>query len=360
MITLSQQIALTHYGDGLPTLTSLGVLEENVSEGFANTIKDLIQIGLSAGAIVVTGGMDGDAIVDVLFALEESGEVLANVNDMIDSGSTLSKTLKDLSRISITQGADYIYSVAQSSVANAIRLVGPSAKNFLSNLRTEILEMLNKLVRVVGKWISAIIPDDAGLSGPIVSSILSKVVDRVSENAYDTLVAGFNSLPNVAREVIQNPNKLMSFLNQVLDAVTSFLNGLIDPKTWGDRARQIAAKMMGVMGSTAVAGGAGALSSLISMKLGVDQLVLKKIYHHLNTTVRKMIPVAVKTFHLILTNFFVQVAVLQVIMREDYDLEAQTSRLKASKVRMMSAGRYRGGQSLNELRQFIKCSLEGM
>jgi len=369
-MTPVQRLALIHL-DEVRSLTALGcgepsgILTENAMEKFKNVIKDLVQIGLSTGAIVGTEGMGGDTIVDVLFALEESGEVLAGVDDIVKSGGSLGKILKDLNDVSITQGTERIYKQVQPAVARMVQAAGPGAEEMLEGVREEVMHLLNRMARVVGKWISAIIPDDAGLGGPTVQALLMEVVNQASENIYDALSAGFNALPDQVRDVIQDPKKLAAFLNLVVDSVVKFLDGVIDPRTWGERARQFTTKIMMATTASVATGGAAALPVAVASTLGVDKTVLKKLRDHLNTTTRQMIPVAVKAFHGILTSFFVQVAILQVIMSEDY----QTTREKEPEVEAepeakdqvdvpLAAGRREQEAVIQELRQFVRLSLE--
>jgi len=293
-------------------------LHESAFGSSKDILKDLIQIGLSTGAIVGTAGMGGDTIVDVLFALDESAKMAAEIDEVIKTGKSLGKALKGIGDINIRNGFDVIYKRVQGVIAHIVKLSGKGARKVLKEIRDEILKLLHHMARVIGKWVSSLLPDDAGLGGPIVSAFIDKAIEEASANVYNALVSGFEALPDEASEVMKDPAKMEAFLNKVLDVVVGFLNGVIDPETWGQSAAKYAAKFASIGIISSATSGAGAIPAAVGASVGADTAMIKKVRDHLDTTVRQMIPVAVKTFQAMLSAFLAQVAILQVIMAEDY------------------------------------------
>ncbi len=323
MLTATQQIALSHSGQKRYSLRALGCdgeqpLHESAFGSSKDILKDLIQIGLSTGAIVGTAGMGGDTIVDVLFALDESAKMAAEIDEVIKTGKSLGKALKGIGDINIRNGFDVIYKRVQGVIAHIVKLSGKGARKVLKEIRDEILKLLHHMARVIGKWVSSLLPDDAGLGGPIVSAFIDKAIEEASANVYNALVSGFEALPDEASEVMKDPAKMEAFLNKVLDVVVGFLNGVIDPETWGQSAAKYAAKFASIGIISSATSGAGAIPAAVGASVGADTAMIKKVRDHLDTTVRQMIPVAVKTFQAMLSAFLAQVAILQVIMAEDY------------------------------------------
>lgn len=380
MLTATQQIALSHSGQHRYSLRALGcdgeqILAESAFGSSKDILKDLIQIGLSTGAIAGTAGMGGDTIVDVLFALDESAKMAAEIDGIINAGKSLGKALKGIGDINIRNGFDVIYKRVQQVIAQMIKVAGDAPRKMLREIKEEILKLLHHMARVIGKWVSSLLPDDAGLGGPIVSAFIDKAIEEASANIYDALVAGFESLPGNAAEVMKDPEKMAAFFNKIIDVVVGFLDGVIDPETWGQSATKYVAKFasIGIISSATL--GAGAVPAAVAASVGADTVMIKKLRDHLDTTVRQMIPVAVKTFQAMLTAFLVQVAILQIIMAEDYatgnraakqpdetaaeeEVEAPEVEAPEEEEERLAAGFNPQGMTISELRQYIRHSLE--
>ncbi|MBT7914348.1 hypothetical protein HN588_10610, partial [Candidatus Bathyarchaeota archaeon] len=224
MLTATQQIALSHSGQHRYSLRALGcdgeqILAESAFGSSKDILKDLIQIGLSTGAIAGTAGMGGDTIVDVLFALDESAKMAAEIDGIINAGKSLGKALKGIGDINIRNGFDVIYKRVQQVIAQMIKVAGDAPRKMLREIKEEILKLLHHMARVIGKWVSSLLPDDAGLGGPIVSAFIDKAIEEASANIYDALVAGFESLPGNAAEVMKDPEKMAAFFNKIIDAM---------------------------------------------------------------------------------------------------------------------------------------------
>ena len=263
MLTATQQIALSHSSQQRYSLRALGcdaelTLNESAFESKKEILKDLIQIGLSTGAIAGTAGMGADTIADVLFALDESAKMAAEIDEVIAAGKSLGKTLKGVGDITIRNGFDVIYSRVQQVIAQIVKATGDAPKKILLEIKEEILGLLHHMARVIGEWISSLLPDDAGLGGPIITAFIDHAIEEASSNVYTALVAGFEALPADAAEVMKDPEKMAAFLNKVVDVVVGFLNGVIDPETWGQSAAKYAAKFaaIGIISSATLGAGA--------------------------------------------------------------------------------------------------------
>ena len=377
MLTATQQLALSHNSQQRYSLRALGCdteqpLNESAFGRSKEILKDLVQIGLSTGAIVGTAGMGGDTIVDVLFAIDESAKMAGEIEEIVKAGKSLGKALKGVGDIHIRNGFDVIYKRVQDVIAQMVKLAGDGARQLLKDIKEEILHLLHKMSRVIGKWVSSLLPDDAGLGGPIVSAFIDKAIEEASENVYNALVSGFEALPGDAAEMIKDPERMEAFFNKILDVVVGFFNGIIDPQTWGQNATKYVTKFASIGLISSATLGAGAIPAAVGASVGADTVVIKKLRDHLDTTVRQMIPVAVKTFQAMLSAFLAQVAILQVVMAEDYSRKKQSApepdeespddepapEETAPEEEKLDASFNPKGMTISELRQYIRHSLE--
>jgi len=296
-MTFVQQIALLERGEFTYTLAEIlepdPILEAPISDTVRNTLKDVIQIGLDSGAIVITQGMGGDTVVDLLFALAESGELNSELNDVISAGGALGQVLSGMSKLNIRRGPRAIYEGIQRIIGGIVRAAGDQAEDVLAEIQEGIQDLLNQVARAVSKWVSTILPDDAGLGGPAVRLMIMETIEQMGENAFDALTLAYNALPSRLTAFVQSPAQMEAFFNLIVDRIVKFLGDLSTEETVSARIRKMA--------------------------LRYPLKAIDRIKSYIDTTIRKMIPVAVRVFQMNMTVFFGLTAALQVIMAEDYE-----------------------------------------
>ena len=346
-MTEVQQLALGFYRSGMP-LSEYCILQEYayphiiqhglLEEGIRDLAVDLVQTGLGAGAIVLTGGMGGDTAVDVLFAVDSANDVKSAIASLSQQGSVIIDVLSDIASMDTSQGLDSIYSTVQFSVDKVIAGLdsGPQITQFLDDARDTIMELLNSIIKSVGKWIATLIPDDAGLAGPAVRESVMQAIKRGANYPYAALSESVGSLPSFAQDVLFDPDALESFLIGTIDEIVAY----IDERKSGDQGFiSKATDYIPVVGAAkALAKGeyktaAMRAASDIAIPLKYTMALSQEtpiIRNFLEGTVRDNVPIAVEAFNKIVALLFGGVALLQVVMQGDFE----GSRAKA----MASAG----------------------
>ena len=77
---------------------SLLVEQILIQEGLAGELKDVfrdvVKVALGAGAVVGSAGMGGDTVTDMIFAVEGSAEVIAEIESVASSASELGNAIQ--------------------------------------------------------------------------------------------------------------------------------------------------------------------------------------------------------------------------------------------------------------------------
>ena len=334
-------------------------------------LRDILHVGVSTGALAISGGVGGDTITDAIFAMQSAAGVMEKVTTIASSSQELGQALGNLQGLSITAGTETIYKKVEKVILGIIRVAGKKGGEVIQKLKDQIGSILTKIATTVGDWVATALPDDFGLGGPVIREALKQIFDMVAEHPYDIVSGLANKVP-----IILNPEKLKEVFTGIVNKVVKFLGEMENPKKLSKKILKGAGKVA----KTAAKGMAMiAISKAMEKMTGKDLTTIKGIKAFLDTDVRKNIPVAIKTFEMIMTLFFSVVASLQVVMqydtgeeKEDKDAADETPDADADDVtpaetgndqetqgdEKMAAGYRRSGQTIRELREFIHYALE--
>ena len=188
---------------------------------------DIVQVGLDSGAIVVSGGMGGDTIVDTLFASSEAAEILKLVKDVWGEMKVVGSIIKDVATFDMSQGLDKFFRLIQNSVRMAVKngLIGEDVIKFLEDVQKEVDLLINKIVRAISKWVGALVPDDFGLGGPTFEATVTSAIKNATQKPFDLVATGISALPQTAQDLLLDTNALTAFLQ---DCVSQLIDWLSD------------------------------------------------------------------------------------------------------------------------------------
>ena len=198
-------------------------------------VLDVIQVGLDSGAIVISGGLGGDTIVDTLFASSEAAEILKFVKDIWSEMKIIGAILKDIETFDLTQGLEKFYTLIQNSVHVAVKtgLVGQDVIKFLEEVKKEVDQLINEIVRAISKWVGALIPDDFGLGGPTFEATVTTAIKNATQKPYELVGKGIHALPQFAQDLLLDTDALTSFLQdcvkQLIDYVEKISDKIMNP-----------------------------------------------------------------------------------------------------------------------------------
>ena len=274
-------------------------------------LRDVVKGALGAGAIAATGGAGGDTVVDIIFAVDASKEVLDAVDSAINSAGEIQQAMQTAMATNISNGPDAIYDAVEGIVIS-IAESSEFGADTIGAMADAISSLLNKLVGAVGDWIGTALPDDAGLGGALIREAMEGVIAELGENVFEILKAAFDALPQKAQDFISSPQEMAAFLNEIADKIVEFLDGAEteeeegEESTMFDKAKAAAGTVADVAGT--VANPAGAV---------VGAVVKKKAKEFLDGPFRDMIPTATQILNKLITAFFGGVALAQVLAKWD-------------------------------------------
>jgi len=190
---------------------------------------DIVQVAVSSGAIVGTGGAGGDVVTDTLFAAKEAEEILGEVTALIDEFQLLRSIVTEAAKLDYGEDPDLFYKQVKGLLKKTVAsgTIGKDVRKFIKEIEETTLEVINKIVRAISKWVSALFPDDFGLSGPAFELTLTNAITSAAENAYNLANTGINALGETGK-LITDPVALNAFLTRIVQSILDYIQKLND------------------------------------------------------------------------------------------------------------------------------------
>jgi hypothetical protein len=182
--------------------------------------KNLLQITLSSGATVASLGAGGDTIVDALFLVFSSGQMMADMGTFLYSNSD---EIVKLSQVGFVGGP-----VGAAQRAMAVHTSYPVEQQV--SAKAIIINNFQSLLELGGAILSTFIPDDGGFIA-VGASWLGSIGGAIGTAMWHNALVGIYSLiPATLRAYIEDPVKLSNFLSSILDGVAAIINS--DQDIW--------------------------------------------------------------------------------------------------------------------------------
>jgi hypothetical protein len=171
-----------------------------------------MKISIGVGSVIVTFGAGGDTIVEAISATISSGMFFTNLTEMTLTLAEQSKYMSQLFRITFENGPEQVKSEALEVLRQMIR---DGQEDQVGVICTTLQGMLESIAQVVGDWISTFIPDDAG----IVGTVITTVITTSSQKANSILTGLFNRVPPQFQELLKHPDLLREFLIGIIRSI---------------------------------------------------------------------------------------------------------------------------------------------
>ena len=186
-------------------------------------VMDIVQVAVSSGAVVGSGGAGGDVITDVLFAVEIAEDILGDVTAQIAELGELSAIVQSAAKLDFSGNASGFYDEVKALVKRTIasELVGDKAKDFIEKTAQTVSNVIQKVVRAISKWVAALLPDDFGLSGPAFEASVSGAISGAAEDAYDLAAGAVASLGETGK-LLTDSEALSAFLTKIVESILVF------------------------------------------------------------------------------------------------------------------------------------------
>ena len=303
---LDGEISLTEYTGCISDRSIIfeaQVLNEFDMGDIKDILLDILQVAGGAGAIVGTGGFGGDTVTDAIVAVEASSSAMEAISDVVAGADAISDIVDGVLKINLASGMDGIYAAVRQVLRAAAKGFEAAAEG-LAKIKEGILDLIGKALRGVEKWISTIIPDDAGTVGIVIRETVQYMIEKAAANVYDLLKGAIGKIPDAAKKLIFSSKDLGRFLHSIVNSVIDFIADVLKER-----------KEKGLIGK-AIDVAKFATNPLLSIATSDKALVMLRNY--LIKNIKPKIPLAVKAARFMFTLFFGLVAAFQLIVSEDY------------------------------------------
>ena len=202
-------------------------------------LLDILQIALDTGAIAITGGAGGDTVVDVLIAIEVGTDIIAEVENVISQARELGSILSAAVSLNLTSNVDGFYeevkTLAKRITSN--ETVGEDAKSFIETASETLEDIISRLVRAIGKWVSALFPDDFGLAGPAFEAAIGTAKSSTVDNSYNLAASALEKLGDTA-ELITSEQALNNWAADKISSILGPLQEILDVLAENDEEKK--------------------------------------------------------------------------------------------------------------------------
>ena len=203
-----------------PTEEQLMLEAALLKEGMiGDAMVDVLQLGLSTGAVAAFPGAGADTIVDALFAAKDSKNIFDAVEKMLGV-DPLGQVILDAVKLDFAGNRKGFYKQVKTVAAKALaitkgkgRAAVKKAAKVVDDALKRVKRLIAKVARSVGKWVATVLPNDLGLGGPAFQAFIYGVVDKAAANAYDITVGGLDALD--ATKYLVDPSILGDMLTDL-------------------------------------------------------------------------------------------------------------------------------------------------
>ena len=271
-------------------------------------LKDALQVVASTGAVVGTAGAGGDVVTDSFFAMDTAKDVLVEVEGLLGELSTLAAVAGSVATLNYGANPVLFYARVKQTLKKAVSsgTAGENIKDFIKEVQEATQNIIERIIRAVSKWVSALLPDDFGLGGPAFEATMSKAVFGAAEKSYTLASAGIKSLGKTG-EVLTDADALQTFLIKMVDSIiasaTKAHEMLENPEGFTEKINALGAKVINKHPAVAL------------FKWATDTpSILEKVISLLQEAKETWIPTVVKVMRKLISLLFAAVGVFQLIM----------------------------------------------
>jgi len=202
------------------------MMTENVlTSKVMDYVADAVQVLGGAGLVVGSGGMGGDTITDSLVAVQSSTSLMDTVSAIMSGGGIITGFVDGIQNLTFAGSFEAIYRSVQDLMLS-ISATSKSASGFFDRLRKQIVDLIGKVMRAAEKYISTLIPDDAGTIGIGIRKVILAGLDLAMGSAYDLLTGLIKKLPNYVMSMIFDVNAIAGFLRKTMGKLVSVLKDM--------------------------------------------------------------------------------------------------------------------------------------
>jgi uncharacterized membrane protein (UPF0127 family) len=290
------------------------LINEGLGDDLKGILRDILKVALGGAAVVGTAGMGGDVLTDMLFAMESSADVISKVEEVTSGATEMADVITAAKEANIQNGSDAVYD-AVLGVTQKLADTGEEAQ--IEAVKEAVDALVEKLANAIGEWVATALPDDAGMGGIALREAIEAIIGSGADDVYEQLKAGFERLPQQAKEFIEDPVAMEQFLNGIVDELVKILDGAGGEGGEGTKGTTGATGTMGEQADMFKKVAGAAVKGAVTLN-PVMMLAKPKILEWLNGPLREMIAKGSQIPNILVTLIFGVTAFLQIVTREEY------------------------------------------
>jgi len=324
-----------------------------INEGLRETVSDAVQLlagsaaeyGItivSAGA-GIPGGVAAETVVDALFGAETVMQAVNIVSTAKEAAGKFQVIMRDAINATPLVKTDLkkFYLAVKSIIQRTFEILGSRAQMKARELAEEfkqwITSIIEKIADAVSDAVKFIVPDQ--MAGFAIGEGVQIAIESLTTNCYDSLVAIVKKLGKLS-EYLTDPEKFPRFLEETIPNLVDLCHLVADDLQGGKYDKKLmGAAAAGLFTSTATLGVIGpqaVLGAPIIRMFGPTGL--RKFAGTLEEKGPMLVSVAKKVLTVVIPAVFALVAMMQVIMRDEFVTKGEMSKLQDYEKNFRSAG----------------------
>lgn len=201
--------------------------------------KNALVAGAAGIAAVGSFGAGGDTIVEILALTLDAGMYVGELAMIfLEDTSEFGHVLKKIWNINFRRGVDGV----RDEMIRIYDAAGDSVKRMAAYIREIVMGVVDWLLGLFGRVLSALIPDDASVVGWILSESLIGAIRIAANNVFWILNSAYNNVvPSAVHAIVQHPEKMKDAIINVIELIRKYLMSK-DDDTWAQWAMKHAAR----------------------------------------------------------------------------------------------------------------------
>jgi hypothetical protein len=211
-------------------------------------LEDAIKNLMASGAVVLSGGLPADTVVEIMYAIERTKKAINMYNSIIEAkdnskihminfmraidNAILENNIEELTHIGIRTAIDLSQELDSFAGKGTSGDIAHDTKVIIDDLREDFLEFFKVKLSALADWVSSFIPDDGGNISTFLKITMLAIIEDASKYPLQTFIDLASKLPGEGSKIIFDEAQLESFLidlcNQVADGIEGMRGGYLD------------------------------------------------------------------------------------------------------------------------------------
>jgi len=153
---------------------------------------------------------------------------------LVSEAGEIGSVLTAAAKLDLSADTESFYNDTKDLLKRVVenQISGAAAKEFIESAASALKMIVSRLVRAIGKWVSALLPDDFGLAGPAFESTIGMAIKTALDNAYNAAEGALWAMGDTAKLITSGPalqEWLVNLLNKMIGPLKQLQEVLANP-----------------------------------------------------------------------------------------------------------------------------------